>query len=377
MESRRRRVLQCIPDLSLGGAERMAVHLVRHLDPERFEVGLVSFYDPQGTDLDRTLAEGDHKVWYLGKKRGFDARMIPAIRRVVSEFRPDVIHTHTITLRYVLPVAKLLRVPARVHTIHNVASVEAGKWVWVRKLAFRSGFVPVAIADEVKRGVAELYGIDDAPNIPNGIPVVEYGEPNVPRDAWREKEGFAADDLLFVTIARLDPSKRQELAIQSVDAIASHPKARLLIVGEGHDDWLAGLKATVERLGAADKIRFLGRRMDIPDVLGACDLFTLSSDYEGNPLTVMEAMAAGLPVAATAVGGVPQLVEEGVTGLLCPPDDLAALSRAYETLAGDAALRARMGKAAQEQALARFDVSAMASAYAGLYSDLLGDTTGT
>jgi len=87
-------------------------------------------------------------------------------------------------------------------------------------------------------------------------------------------------------------------------------------------------------------------------------------------------MAAGLPVAATAVGGVPQLVDPGVTGLLCPPDDLAALSAAYETLAGDAALRESMGKAAQDQAMARFDVSAMASAYAGLYSDLLGDTTG-
>ncbi len=373
MDSNRYRVLQCIPDLSLGGAERMAVHLVRHLDPQRFEVGLLSFYEKLGTDLDRTLADGGHRTWYLGKKRGFDIRMIPAIRRVVREFRPHVVHTHTITLRYVLPVARWSGIPVRIHTIHNVASVEAGKWVWVRKLAFRSGFVPVAIADEVKKGVADLYGIDDAPNIPNGIPVDEYAAPAVSRGAWRQEEGFTEDDLLFVIIARLDPSKRQELAIRAVDAIRSHPAAKLLIVGEGSAAWREELERVIVQLGAAEKVRFLGRRMDIPDVLGAVDLFALSSDYEGNPLTVMEAMAAGLPVAATAVGGVPQLVDDGVTGLLSPANDFDALKRSFETLAGDAELRARMGTAARQRAKERFDVTAMATAYARLYSKYLGD----
>ncbi len=370
---RRLRVLQVIPDLSMGGAERMAVHLVRHLDPNRFETGIVSFYDPVGTDLDDVLAREQRRVWYLGKQRGFDRRLFGAIHRVFRNFRPDIVHTHTITLRYTLPSAVLCRTRARLHTIHNTADREAGRWGWIRKIAFRLGFVPVAIADEVQRGVSELYGIHDCPNIPNGIPLETYTTPRVKRDAWRAEEGFEQSDLLFVTIGRPDPQKNHSLAIQALERVrVNHQDAFLLIVGRrASAETQRELDKLARACGVADRVRFLGSRTDIPEILSAADVFMLSSDYEGNPLTVMEAMAAGRPVVSTAVGGVPELVQEGVTGFLAPAGDAQRLAGAMSKLS-DAALRRSMGEAGARRAVERFGVSKMADSYGALYEKLAG-----
>ncbi len=369
----RLRVLQVIPDLSMGGAERMAVHLVRHLDAERFETGLASFYEPGGTDLDEILARENRRVWYLGKKLGFDGRLFRAIHRVFLEFRPDIVHTHTITLRYTLPSAVLHRTTARVHTIHNTADQEAGRWIWVRKLAFRFGFVPVAIADEVQRGVHELYGIDHCPNIPNGIPLEIYANPAGAADSWREKEGFTRNDLLFVTIGRPDPQKNHPLAIRALQHVhALHPNAYLLIVGKRATHAVQReLDELAEARGVAGRVRYLGPRTDIPEILSATDVFMLSSDWEGNPLTVMEAMAAGKPVVSTAVGGVPELVEEGVTGFLTSAGNEQGLAEAMSKL-GDASLRETMGRAGSRRAGERFGVQKMADSYARLYERLTG-----
>jgi glycosyltransferase involved in cell wall biosynthesis len=125
-----------------------------------------------------------------------------------------------------------------------------------------------------------------------------------------------------------------------------------------------------ERLGVAGRVRFLGVRADVAELLSACDIFALASDWEGSPLAVMEAMAAGLPVVATAVGGVPELVEDGVTGILAPRGDLQALGSALETLAGNPRLRREMGDAARERAK-RFEVSAMVEGYAALFQEMV------
>lgn len=373
MARERVRVLQVVPDFSLGGAERMAVHLVRHLDPERFETGIISLYDAVGGDLDRILKDGGHRVWYLGKRRGFDFRIFRALRRVFREFDPHVVHTHTISLRYVFPVAWIRRVPARIHTIHSMPDKEAGSWIWLRRLAFRCGVVPVAIADEVAAGVRSLYGIDNPPNIANGIPIDEYSHPQVQRNEWRSREGVKESDLLIVSIGRIDRSKNQALAIRALHGMRERADTVLLFAGEGSREVLDQLRTLVDELDLSGHVRFLGRRTDIPDLLGAADLFVLSSDFEGNPLTVLEAMAAGQPVIATAVGGIPELVEHGVSGLLTPAGDTSALAKSFDALAADPARRVAMGRIARVRARARFDASTMASAYARLYQERLGD----
>jgi glycosyltransferase involved in cell wall biosynthesis len=128
--------------------------------------------------------------------------------------------------------------------------------------------------------------------------------------------------------------------------------------------------ATQLHMEFTNRVHFLGLRTDIPDVLGAADIFVLSSDYEGNPLSVIEAMAAGLPIVSTAVGGVPELLQNGKEGFIVHPGHVNGLSEAMMTLLNDSNLRRAMGEAAAVRAKAKFDVSAMVRAYEELYEEV-------
>ena len=361
------KVLHILPDFGPGGAQRMAVHLMLALNQERFEAEAVSLFDPTGTDLDESLAENGVPVHYLGKRRGPDPRMLVKISSILRHFRPHVVHTHQYVLRYVLPPALLYRVPAVVHTLHNPAEKEVDRvGRLVHRVAFKSGVTPVAIAQEVAESVSHVYGTDGFPLIPNGIPVEGYGRPAVDRETWREREGFDPEDTLFVSVARLDPQKNHMLLLESfAQEAALNSRAYLLLVGTGK------LRSELEKrahvLGVQDRVHFLGVRADIPEILGAVDAFVLSSDWEGNPLCVMEAMAAGRVVVSTAVGGVPELVEDGRTGLLVPKGDAEALFRAMRYLMERPESRRTMEEASAAKAVKQFGVDVMARSYEELY----------
>jgi glycosyltransferase involved in cell wall biosynthesis len=147
-------------------------------------------------------------------------------------------------------------------------------------------------------------------------------------------------------------------------------RAHLIIAGEGSlKQEVAGW---VERRGLQTRIHLLGRRHDIPSILAGSDAFVLASDWEGNPLAVMEAMAAGLPVISTAVGGVPELVQSGVNGILVPRGDRLSLTLALRTLLDDPAKRHAQAAAAREHALRAFTVERMVQGYSTLYRNALG-----
>jgi glycosyltransferase involved in cell wall biosynthesis len=162
--------------------------------------------------------------------------------------------------------------------------------------------------------------------------------------------------------------ERQKNPLALIEAFARVPVGRLVMAGEG--SLMKAARQKAERLGVEGRVRFLGVRAGVAELLSACDIFALASDWEGCPLAVLEAMAAGLPVVATAVGGVPELVEDGVTGILAPRGDLRALGSALENLAGNPQLRIEMGQAARERAR-RFEVSAMVEAYAALFEEMV------
>jgi len=197
-----------------------------------------------------------------------------------------------------------------------------------------------------------------------------YRHPQVSGEVWRGREGFAPEDVLFVCVASLKPQKNHALLLEAFSqGLASEPRAHLLLVGDGA--LRPKLKKQANTLGLRDRIHFLGIRTDIPEVLNAADVFVLSSEWEGNPLSVMEAMAAGKPVISTAVGGIPELVKEGKSGLLVPRGDVSVLARAMSLLSKNQELRRAIGSAASEQAVERFDVQAMTEAYASLYETTL------
>jgi glycosyltransferase involved in cell wall biosynthesis len=293
------------------------------------------------------------------------------LSRLMRDIRPEIVHTHNYVLRYFLPAAGWGRQPIIVHTIHNVADKEVDRpGVWLQRLAFRRRVRPVAIGEEVEASFDRVYGLPRPAVIPYGIDVERYAGGAAARESWRRRNGFGPADLLFVCVARFFPQKNHKTLI---DAFASGPgrlpDTRLLLAGDGY--LRPAVERQVQEAGLSDRVRFLGRREDIPDLLAASDVFVLASLWEGNPLSVMEAMAAGLPAVVTAVGGVPELVESGRQGWVVPPSGCGALSAAMMRLAENASLRRSMGAAAAARAHARFGQEQMVKTYESLYEELL------
>jgi glycosyltransferase involved in cell wall biosynthesis len=357
------RVIEVLATLKRAGAERVAVSLACHLDPARFETSVISLYDAFPGGLESELEARGIPVRHLGKRRGFDARMYLRLARVLGAARPVIVHSHSYVLRYTFPAGALARAGRLVHTVHNVAGREVdGVGRMFNRAAFRCGVAPVAVGAEVARSFRGVYGRDVAAVIPNGIDLAAFGAPGA-REAWRAAHGYAPGDLLVVSVARLDPQKNPlGLLGAFARAFGSTSRAHLLLAGEGQ-------LADAVRRAAGARVRLLGAVPDVAGLLAAGDVFALASDWEGTPVAVMEAMAAGLPVAATAVGGVPELVTDGETGLLAPAGDEAALAAA---ITGCMARRVELGAAGRARA-AGFGVQAMVSAYAALFERLAGE----
>ena len=359
------KVVHILPSFGMGGAERMAVHLMTHLDKHTFEVIAISLYARQGTDLERTLDEAGIKTYYLDKRPGMDLNMYPRLATALKTIQPDLAHSHLRVLRYTLPVYWQRRILA-VHTVHNLANKEVNLLgQLVHHLAFRTKVSAVAIAEEVRESIQQLYKLGDIPLIPNAIPVEAYTHSEAKRHTWRQQQGFQEDDYLLVCIASMKAAKNQAMLIEAFSDYASRGNlvnTHLLLVGDGT------LRPTLEKQAEGiGNIHFLGLREDIPDILSASDVFILPSLYEGNPLSVMEAMAAGKAIIATAVGGVPELIEHEKTGLLIPSGSKEALVKALYHLEANPELAKTMAYHASLEAQTSFAVSGMAHAYGKLY----------
>lgn len=360
------RVLHILPDLMPYGLEKMVASLVLLADRDRFEPAVVSLYGRQEGSLAGAIEAAGVRVFHLDKRRGLDLRMFPRLREVSADFRPDVVHTHNYVLRYTLPVAALTKPKAQVHTIHNVADQEVDRLgMWLQNKAFHRGSViPVAIAGEVAASMERVYGLRNPELIPNGIPVGAFADKPGEREAWRAKEGFGQDDVLIACVARFFPQKNHHTLLIAF-AQLQNTNAKLLLSGDGYLE--SEVRAQADQLGIADRVHFLGRRDDVAAILASVDLVALASLWEGNPLSVMEAMAAGRACAMTSVGAIPELMEHGRSGLIAPPGNAKALAEAMQVLVNDRVLRQRIGIAARQRALAKFDHQVMVNAYQDLY----------
>jgi len=367
-------VFQILPSLVVGGAERLVVHLMEHLSRERFSPVCICLESPLGTHYEARVQASGTPLYFLGKGAGASWRVLQQLDALFRQYRPTVVHTHIIGLNYAYPLMFRYHTPARVHTVHSLAQHEVGVRIgaWVRILAFRyriGHVVPVAVAEDVRTTIRQLYGYLDAPLIPNGIPTDEYAPDPNRRRRWRQRHGLEPEAIVLTHVGRFAPPKNHALLIEAFAQVRAHTPLYLLLVGGGELE--DAVRQQVAGLGLQERVRFLGVRADVPAILNASDLFVLSSRWEGNPLSVMEAMAAGLPVVSTAVGGVPELVREGETGLLVPSGDAAALARALQALVDDPARREAMGKAARQHAITHFDIRHTVRQYEALYERLL------
>jgi glycosyltransferase involved in cell wall biosynthesis len=374
------RVLTLIDGMGIhGGGESLARQITLRLDRSRFEPTFcVTRWDPAAADNAEAIAELDRAgVGFIGLDRR--GRSLTAWRPLVDAMRAqrfDILHTHKHGSNVWGAVFRGVGdVPVFVAHEHTW-SFEGNplRKFLDRHLIGRRADRVVAVSNADRDRMIAVEGLDPAKvvTIPNGIPdpVTAPGA----GAAVRAELGLEPGAPVIGTVAAIRPQKRLDVLIDALARLArTHPKARLLIAGGDlpQDPTLRErLVAQASRLGVADSVTFLGLRDDVPAVIDAFDLAVSSSDFEGSPLSVMEYMEGGLAVVATAVGGVPDLIADGVNGLLVEPRDPDALAGAIATLLDDPDRRRAMGERGRERRRAEFGIDAMVSRVEELYEEL-------
>lgn len=313
-----------------------------------------------------------------------DLRAVRALRALMIERRFDIIHTHmskaalagVVAARLVRPSAAR---PLVVNTAHNLGSIALSHPLLRRafriydRMLLGNSCDAVIVVSERLRAQALALGLVPPHRlfaIPNGIALERFAPDQAQSAAQRAALNVSPGQTLIVTVARLVWFKGLDVLIDALALLAPRqPGARLAIVGAG--PLRADLERRAQALGVGDRVTFTGERRDVPQLLAAADVFALTSVSEGMPISILEAMASGLPVAATDVGGVGELVQDGETGLLTRPRDPAAFAAALESLSADPALRERMGARGRARAEAEFTGSAMTDRTAALYAQAL------
>jgi glycosyltransferase involved in cell wall biosynthesis len=362
---RKLKVLHIIPNFGAGGAEKLVLNLLsRAKESYQVEMAAVSLYSPQNTIFEIEATKKDLKLYFLNKKRGFSIKTIFDLYAFLKHYKPDVIHTHLSAIRYAFVPAFLLKVPVKVHTIHNVAQKETDKiGILIQKIAFKFfKFTPVSLSFENYKTTQQVYGKRiNSPIIYNGIPTQLFKQNNTKK---------STNELVIIHIGRFMEQKNHQLLIDSFEEVVKlHRDVKLWLVGDG--PLFNSIKQYVTQKKLEEKIRFLGNIIDIPGVLSRADIFVLSSDWEGIPLTILESMASGLPVITTNVGGVAELVENNRSGIIVPPKDKEALVTALLKLIENAELRKKMGEEGQRIARERFDISSCFDNYLKLYWEII------
>ena len=354
------RVMIVVHGLETGGAEMMVLHLARELSRAGHPVRVVSLHGDD-TDVAGLMRRAGVDVVALNKAGGPDPRTVLRLRAQMRDFSPAVVHTHLPVLEYVLPAVRLYGRRVKViHTVHNIAREETRHRVLreVNRRAFSHGVVPVALNEEVRSSICREYALP-----PSAVPVVGNG---IDLDAFRgpQRRGPRGAGARLLCVARLAPAKNHALLLQTVARLRESGRdVSLTLVGDG--PLRGALEERARELGISERVRFAGRRTDTAAFYRDCDLFVLLSDYEGMPMSIIEAMASGLPVVATRAGGVAELVDDGVNGALVEAD-AAAAAGAIAAICDDPALYARLSAGAVRTS-SHYSAEAMMEKYVDLY----------
>jgi glycosyltransferase involved in cell wall biosynthesis len=359
------KVLQVVLSLHPGGTERLVVELVRRLRPELAMA--VCCLDEAGS-WGEGLRREHVGVTALGRREGFQPQLGRAIARIAGQHSARVVHCHHYSPFVYASIARLwapdLRIIFTEHGRLSDAPPSAKRRAANRVLAHAPREV-VTVSSELKQHlVAEGFPTRKVSVIYNGIDVGVVPSADT-RARVRRELGVADDAVVVGSIARLDPVKDLQTLICAVGQQGLQRAPMILfVIGDGSER--ARLEASAREVGAESSVRFLGHREDARDLLAACDLYANSSISEGISLTILEAMAAGLPVVATRVGGTPEIVDD-TCGRLVPSRDPGALAGTLAVLAADAPLRQTLGREARARVEQRFTLDRMVREYRDAY----------
>jgi len=357
-----------------GGAEVMLLQLSEEL---RRRGHLVKPIGPSHTAgwLSGQLRNFDFDRRTYTLRRPLDLHCAYQMIQLLRKLRVDVVHSHEFTMAvYGSAATRWLGIP-HVVTMHgNEAVMEA----WRRRAALRwvarNAGAFVAVSDHTRRSMEGRLGLPDGAIevVPNGVPF-RPGD----RDATRRKLGVDDDEVLLLTVGNLRARKGHGVLIDALGRLngaGCGVSFRLAVAGGGCER--EALERQAADLGLSDRVMLLGHRDDVPDLQAAADVYVMPSYWEGMPLAVLEAMIAGKAIVASRVGGIPEAIRDGETGLLVLPGDAPALAQALRRLIEDPRQRVRLGATAREYADREYHVRVMADRYERLYHRARADRDG-
>jgi len=393
------KVVHIITRLDMGGSAQNTLLTALHHDSRHYNVWLI-----KGSTLESAMTKAETKLvedqLETAKKQGIkiidvpslvrrispinDLRALVSLFRLMRKLEPHIVHTHTSKAGILGRLAAwLARVPTIIHTPHgHVFYGHFGRllsriFLQVEKLLGRITHHQIALTPEESNDYLNL-GVAKSNNISvihSGVDMNCFKRSATESNPKRNELGIPSDYLVVGYVGWLIPIKGVTYLVNAMaEVVQRHPNSLLLLVGKGDEkgEEETKLSKQVENLGIADNVRFLGWRPDVDEIMSCFDIFVLPSLNEGMGRVLVEAMATGLPIVASSVGGIPDLVKDGENGLLVPPANAGALEQAISDLLSDKSRRKHMGETGKKMCRP-YSVEAMVDKIDILYSRLLGE----
>jgi glycosyltransferase involved in cell wall biosynthesis len=363
------RILHVIESLEFGGAEKIVISLANSMaDMHEIAICCLKGVGALGPEVDRRI-----NVFCLDKGEGNDYFLPLRLARLIRKNAYDVVHTHNWGVFLEGGLAGVLaRTPVLIHSVHGPytaypdtfsSRIKISLRHFLERLLSRRFHRITAVSEAIREYIVQEIGIGPGTvdTVHNGIPV----DDKLPVGKTK------TNDVAFIAVGRLADIKNHQLMLRAFhEALKTGAPARLTVVGDGPER--ANIENFLRTNRLEGKVTLLGFRSDVRELLCDADVFILTSRYEGISVALLEAMRAGLPVIATRVGGVPETVHDGKTGLLVGPDDLAGLVQAMQRLVQSEELRREMGRRGRDLLLEEFSLAVMNARYGRIYAAAVG-----
>ncbi len=367
-------IVHLIYRLDFGGLETLLVERINRMPAECYRHAIVCLTDVNPAFAQK-IARADVTVHALRKQPGLSLATHGALWRLLRQLQPAVLHSYNLSAIEYGPAALLAGVPVRVNGAHGRDADDPHgtnrKHNLLRRLMVPFYDCCYANSAAMETWNRDVIGVPAAKSrmLANGIDAERF-RPRTAADVAQVADcPFGPEHVVIGTVGRVQAVKDHATLLDAFALVhAKVPHARLVIAGDG--PLLQPLRDKAAALGLADAVWLPGARTDVAQILRTLHVFAMSSIAEGTPGSALEAMATGLPVVGTRVGGIPEVVDNGVTGFLVPPSDAPALAAALEQYVLSPELAARHGAAGRERVLHKYSMAAMVAAYRGMYDAL-------
>lgn len=353
------KIIHVIPYFGIGGAETMCETLVTTLASKGHDVIAISLYATR-SEITERMEKAGIDVRYLDKKSGFDFSIRKKLKQIFNQEKPDVVHTHLYVGKYVFPVAKKCGVKKIVHTVHSVAQKELGRIDQIISKHYykKHRVIPVALSETVRETIESVYSLakSDIPVVFNGVNLTKC----IKKDNYEKGETFS-----IVHVGRFQEVKNHEGLVEAFEKFHNkYANSELILIGYGVRQ--TAIEEMVKAKNLQESVKFLGKKAEVYEFLHNADLFCLPSHYEGIPMSIIEAMGTGLPIVATNVGGIPDMVDDSCA--ILTPVDSEEIANAIERYYLSDELRRSHGESAIKM-VQRFSSVVMADNYLEVYGE--------